>query len=143
MEGIQKYPILSQLERGGIAFTLFEHPPIFTVEEGKKLLSHIPGQGTKNLFVTDKKRSKFALITVCEEKRVDLKALGETCGFGRVSFASAEKLKELLNLEPGSVTALGMLHSDAKNVEFFIDQDLLTFNHIQMHPLINSATIVA
>jgi Ala-tRNA(Pro) deacylase len=136
------YPVLGRLKERGILYSFFEHPAVFTVEEGKELLSHIPGQGTKNLFITDQKKSQFGLVTVCEEKRVDLRQLGEQIGFGRVSFGSPERLKNLLDVEPGSVSPLAILSPGASPVQFFLDEDLLLFDQIQAHPLKNTATVV-
>ena len=139
---LEKYPILCQLHEKSLEFSLFEHEPIFTVEQGNELSLDFPGQGTKNLFVCDKKKLNYFLVTLCEEKRVDLKKLGEILEAGRLSFGSAEKLFEYLNITPGSVTPLCMLVGKKDKVKFFIDKELLNFDLIQVHPLINSATIV-
>jgi Ala-tRNA(Pro) deacylase len=137
-----RYPILQELHTAGVRFTFFEHPPVFTVEEGLELLAHIPGQGTKNLFVTDKKKQRLALVTVCEEKRVDLKQLGEQIGFGRLSFGSADRLRQCLGVEPGSVSPLAILFHGSQHVDCFVDADLFIADQIQIHPLRNTATIV-
>ncbi|OGY44323.1 MAG: hypothetical protein A2729_06085 [Candidatus Buchananbacteria bacterium RIFCSPHIGHO2_01_FULL_39_14] len=41
------YQILDKL---GINYQKFDHPPVFTVLESKKLRQEIPGAQTKNLF---------------------------------------------------------------------------------------------
>ncbi len=137
-----RYPILQELHTAGVCYAFFEHPPVFTVEEGLELLAHIPGQGTKNLFVTDKKKHRLGLVTVCEEKRVDLKQLGEQIGFGRLSFGSADRLRQCLGVEPGSVSPLAMLFHGAQHVDCFVDADLFAAEQIQIHPLRNTATIL-
>lgn len=138
----QKYPILKAFVESNISFELFEHEPVFTVEQGKELLALIPGNGTKNLFICDKKKIKYFLITLSEEKRVDLKKLGEILGTLHLSFGSQEKLFEYLKILPGSVTPLSMLVGDKQKVSFYLDSDLLQSELIQVHPMINSATIV-
>jgi len=137
----QHYPVLSFLDDLKISYQLFEHPPVFTVDEAKNLLAHILGHGTKNLFVRDKKKTTYALYTVREEVRVDLKTLGNQIGLGNVSFASPDDLRAKLHVEPGSVTPLAMLYADLLVLCYF-DKTLLEFDLIQIHPMINTATIV-
>ncbi len=142
----EKYPILSVLEEASIAFELYEHPAVFTVEQGKGVVDHIPGGGTKNLFLTDKKSTKFALLFVEESKRVALKELKDILGWDKVSFASAENLKKYLVVDPGSVTPMAIFGKEFSEhpgkVEVLFDNALLDFDTIQMHPMINSATVV-
>lgn len=137
----ERFPACACLAKAGIAFDLYEHEPVFTVEEGLVLMKDIPGHGTKNLFLRDKKGRRFFLVTVCEEKRVDLSALGDLLGVGRLSFASAERLKELLGVEPGSVTLLALMNDINHAVEFHFDADLYQYGLIQCHPLRNDATV--
>ena len=138
---IERYPILSLLDASSVYYQLFEHPAVFTVGECADELAHIPGQGTKNLFVRDKKKTKFALYTVSDQLRVDLKQFGQTTGLGHVSFASADDLRQHLQVEPGSVTPLAMVNA-SQLVTFYFDRSLLNAELIQFHPLKNTATIV-
>ena len=130
------------LNSHGIKFERFDHPAVFTVEQGRNLLAHIPGAGTKNLFLRNKSARNYFLITVPEEKAVDLKSLAETLGVGRLSFGSPEKLRQYLGVEPGSVTLLGLINDRDKHVQFLVDQQLLAFDIWQMHPLVNQATLL-
>jgi len=43
--------LLEVLKNLNLSFERIEHPAVFTVEESKKLLPNIPGQGTKNLLL--------------------------------------------------------------------------------------------
>lgn len=126
----------------GIVFERFDHPAVFTVEQGETLLAHVPGAGTKNLFLRDKSGRTHFLLTVPEKKQVDLKTLANSLGMSRLSFASADSLIRYLGVEPGSVTLLGLMNDTEKNVKFLIDQDLLLHDRWQMHPLTNQATLV-
>lgn len=138
----ERYPVLKTLDEAGIQYELYIHQPIFTVEEGVKLLAHIPGRGSKNLFLRDKKGKQYFLLTVCEEKRVDLNSLGELFGVGRLSFGSPEKLKEYLSLEPGSVTMLGLLFDKEMQVAAYLDKELYDAAQMQQHPMKNDGSIV-
>lgn len=138
----ERYPVLKVLDDAGVSYRLYTHQPVFTVGEGADLLSHIPGHGSKNLFLRDKKGKVFFLLTVAEETRVDLHALGDLFGFGRLSFASSERLMEYLSLEPGSVTPLGLLFDTNRAVRAYMDAKLYDASEMQIHPMKNDATIV-
>ena len=43
----------------------------------------------------------------------------------RISFASAERLKKYLDLNPGSVSVFGLLNDVDKKVELFLDSSVL------------------
>lgn len=128
-------------ETHGIPYEMFEHAAVFTVEESLKLPS-MPGMGTKNLFLRDSKGTRIFLVTVGHDTRVDLKALQSILDIDKLSFASAETLKELLGVEPGSVTLLGLINDSERKVEVVIDRDLWAADLLQCHPLRNTATTV-
>ena len=130
------------LSAHGINFERFDHIAVFTVDECQDLLAHIPGAGTKNLFLRNKSGRDHFLVTVPQKKQVDLRALAETLGFGRLSFASADRLRQHLGVEPGSVTPLGLMNDSEKRVRFIVDRDLLSHDYWQMHPLSNHATLL-
>lgn len=136
-----KDQILALLQAENCAYQFFEHPPVFTVEEALKHCSDIPGSHVKNLFLRNKKKTAYWLITVKEDKRVDLQALGELLGGGRLSFGSADDLMTMLGVTPGSVTPLAMVNDHERRVKLFFDRDLLKDPGINIHPMENTATI--
>ena len=116
------------------------HPAVFTVEESKRLRGIVPGAHVKNLFIKDKKGNLF-LITALEDTRIDLKTIHETIGGqGRVSFCSAEQLREYLGVEPGSVTPLSVINDGAGRVRAVLDERLMAYERINAHPLVNTMT---
>jgi len=126
----------------GFVFKRFEHPAVMTVAESESLVPHLPGAKTKNLFLRDKKGSKYFLVTIPAALSVNLKQLGDVLGAGRLSFASADRLLTNLGVTPGSVTLLGLVNDTAHNVQFVIDQALWDASAVQAHPLVNTATMV-
>ncbi len=134
--------IFEFLESRGIPFTRYDHPAVFTCEEARAHLNGVPGTAIKNLFLRDRDGKKHFLAVVPEEKRVDLKALASKLNADRLSFASAERLKKYLGVEPGSVTILGLINDLGKDVQVVIDQDLRGKESLQCHPLVNTATLV-
>jgi Ala-tRNA(Pro) deacylase len=132
--------LLERLEAMGIEAKTHRHPPLFTVEESQALRGEIAGAHTKNLFVKDKKDAYFLLV-VGEEAQVDLKQVHKLIGASsRVSFGKPEALMELLGVEPGSVTAFGIVNDTDKRVRIVFDEDLVAQEIINAHPLVNTAT---
>jgi Ala-tRNA(Pro) deacylase len=128
------------LEDLGIETKTFEHDAVFTVAESRGIKQEIPGGHSKNLFVKDKKGRLF-LIVAHSETRIDLKRLHETIGAsGRLSFGSADLLRERLGVEPGSVTPFGVLNDRAGQVCVVLDAALMAHGRVNFHPLVNTAT---
>lgn len=124
----------------GIAQETVHHPAVFTVEESKRLRGTLPGAHVKNLFVKDKKGRLF-LVSAVEDSRIDLKKLHEIIGGqGRVSFGSADQLREVLGVEPGSVTPFAAVNDTAQAVTVILDERLFAHDRINVHPLVNTMT---
>ncbi|MEX0758276.1 MAG: prolyl-tRNA synthetase associated domain-containing protein [Tistlia sp.] len=131
--------LLARLAELGIAQTTIEHPPVFTVEEAKALRGTLPGAHVKNLFLRNKK-GRMWLLSCLEDRDIDLKALGERLGGGRLSFGSAERLMRHLGVRPGSVTALAVVNDPEGAVQLVLDRALTTLDPVNLHPLANDRT---
>lgn len=138
---ISRQQVLALLSAENISFQLFTHPPVFTAEEAKQYCSHIDGVHVKNLFLRDKKKRHYFLITVIDDKRVDLIKLAEQISQGRLSFASHHDVINLLGVQPGSVTPLAILNSQHPSLSLYIDSDINDQDLINIHPMDNTATI--
>ena len=130
------------LESNGIAYERHDHPPVFTCDDVNRLIPDLPGAKTKNLFICDGKGKQHFLVSVPDEKSVDLTSLGEALGVKRLRFASANRLATHLKLEPGAVTILGVMNDTAGTVQVVVDQSLWEADALQCHPLVNTATLV-
>ena len=117
-----------------------EHEAVFTVEQSRAIKEDIPGGHSKNLFVKDKKGRLF-LIVAQADTRIDLKRVHEALGAsGRVSFGSADLLREVLGVEPGSVTPFAVMNDRARRVAVVLDARLMANGFVNFHPLVNTAT---
>lgn len=132
--------LFEYLETLAITTETLEHPPMYTVEDSKRLRGELPGAHIKNLFIKDKKGALF-LISAMETTQINLKTIHETIGGqGRVTFCSAEVLGEVLGVEPGSVTPLAVINDREKRVKVVLDERLLAHERINVHPLVNTMT---
>lgn len=124
-----------------IPYTKHEHEAVFTVEEANKLYGYIPGAHTKNLFLHNKDKSQYYLVIIASYKRADLKKLGEELGEKKLHFAKPNELKDYLQLTPGSVSALGLIHDGTNSVKVVIDTEVWNSEQVNAHPNINTATL--
>ena len=120
------------------------HEPVFTVDEAKTVRIDMLGGHSKNLFVRDKKKRR-ALVMVCENRKVDLALLAERIGFGRISFSSANSLKDMLGVIPGAVTPFSLINAQVSNgsaaaITVVLDAALIAQSPLYFHPLHNEAT---
>lgn len=131
--------LFTRLKALGIDTVTVEHPPLFTVEQSKDLRGDIPGAHTKNLFLKCKKGSLWLVVAV-ESTPIDLKTLDKRLGSGRLSFGSADLMREILGVEPGSVTPFAVINDTEARVSVVLDAALMTYDRLNFHPLVNTAT---
>ncbi|MEH3118239.1 MAG: prolyl-tRNA synthetase associated domain-containing protein [Methylorubrum populi] len=133
--------LLTRLRALGIAYKLYEHPPVLTVEAMMAVCGDIAGAHTKNLFLRDGKKTTF-LVTLRHDAQVDLKAFRSVLGArGGLSFASAEALREQLGVESGAVSPLAALNAAPGSVRVFLQDSLLDATRINVHPLVSTRTL--
>ena len=128
------------LKKLNISYDLYNHDPIFTVEEGLHLKAEIPGTHCRNLFLKDKKGKMF-LITAANETKIDLKALPEKLDCGRLSFGSKDRLMEYLGIYPGAVTPFSAINDKECSVGIILDKTMMDAEIMCVHPLDNAMTI--
>lgn len=132
--------LFAALDALGIAHPTVKHPPVFTVEQAARLRGQIAGGHTKNLFLRDKKQALF-LVVALEDAEIDLKGLHRLLGAsGRFSFGSADLLREVWGVEPGSVTPFGAINDTAGRVTVVLDAEMMEFETLNYHPLDNTMT---
>ena len=129
------YEILKELY---IEYEEVSHEKVMTVEEAMNLENMIDGIGSKNLFLTDKKN--YYLVILEENKRANIKELVNILECKKLSFASSERLKEVLDLEEGSVTPFGIINDKDNKVVLVIDKDLIG-KKLLFHPNTNTKTM--
>jgi Ala-tRNA(Pro) deacylase len=134
--------LFAYLHQHGINYERHDHPPVYTVEEAKRLVPALPGAKTKNLFLRDKKGERHILVVVPHEKSVDLKAFASVLEVKKLALASPERLKQHLDLEPGAVSILGIVNDRHRAVEVVVDTAVWDQDTWQCHPLVNTSTVL-
>ena len=131
--------LFALLDRLGIAHQTVSHPPLFTVEQSRRLRGSIPGGHTKNLFLRDKRGRAF-LVSALEDAAIDLKGVHHRLGAGRFSFGSAALMRELIGIEPGAVTPFALVNDTAGGVAAVLDEPMMRQERLNFHPLVNTMT---
>ena len=128
--------ILDYLTTQGIDYEYQRHPAVLTMDEAERLALPHPECEARNLSVRESRTHRYFLLTA--HARVDLKAFSRQQGLRSLSFASADELQEVLQLEAGAVTPLALLN--APDVTLYLDEALLG-GRIAVHPNTNTATV--
>jgi Ala-tRNA(Pro) deacylase len=132
--------LFAYLDSLGITYRTVSHPAVFTVEEARALRGELAGGHTKNLFLRDKKGALF-LVVAPEDATIELRSLHRLLGAsGRFSFGSAELMREVLGVEPGSVTPFAVINDTAGRVTLVLDAALMADEMLNFHPLVNTGT---
>jgi Ala-tRNA(Pro) deacylase len=132
--------LFAYLDSLGIAHKNVSHQPLFTVEESRALRGEIPGAHTKNLFLRDKKGTAF-LVVALEDAEIELRSLHRLLGAsGRFSFGSADLMRELIGVEPGSVTPFAVINDKGLRVTVVLDAAMMAHPVLNFHPLVNTGT---
>ena len=137
-----KQEIYRLLSEKGVWHEITEHKAVYNMDEVADIDLPYPEAECKNLFVRDKKKREYYLISVKGNKRVNLKKFKEKYNTKPLGFASEDDLMNILGLIPGAVTPLGLLNDTDGKVILYLDQDFFKGEHlIGVHPNDNTATV--
>ena len=147
------YALLDELN---IPYRKVEHPEAGSMEELAEAEKQLGAVICKNLFLCNRQKTVFYLLLIRADKRFKTSVVSKLIGSSRLSFGEADKLYELLGVEfsdneqvvyellgvePGSITPLGLVFDGEHAVNLLIDRDVLSLEEIGMHPLKNNASI--
>ncbi len=133
--------VLEALDGLGIAYVRHEHPPVATVEEAEKHWGALKGTHCKNLFLRNSKGNRHYLVIAPVTRGIDLRRVNAALGEDRLSFASPERLRRWLGLEPGSVSPFGLVNDGTRHVRVVCDAALRSSGSLGFHPNVNTATL--
>ena len=151
------YRIFNELD---IEYKAVHHEALYTIDAAKDIDRQLGVAICKNLFLSTRHGSEFYLLFMEGDKKFNTGKVSKQIGVPRMTFASGEKMEELLGIHPGSVTPLGLLNDPEHRVRFYldteflgnrigenkvgflIDSDVVKSEYVSMHPLINTATVL-
>lgn len=140
-EAAERSRLLDYLTGIGVDAPIVPYPAHSTVEEGKRLRGDLAGSFTKNLLLKDKKSSLF-FVTAHEDAEIDLRTLHTRIGArGRLGFAPATTMLELLHVTPGTATPLALHHDTTGAITLVVDRRLEGADQLNFHPMTHTESI--
>jgi Ala-tRNA(Pro) deacylase len=133
------YELLRKLS---IDFEYHEHPPVATIEDAKIHWKDLNSGRCKNIFFRNHKGDRHYLVILEHLRQLNIHDLERRLKQGKLSFASDQRLKKFLGVEPGSVSPFGLINDETHHVHLFIDEQLDDFERLSFHPNINTASLV-
>jgi Ala-tRNA(Pro) deacylase len=133
------YALLDQM---AISYEYHEHPPLATINDAIIHWKDYNSGRCKNIFFRNHKGNRHYLVILEHLRLLDIHDLEKRLRQGKLTFASDERLKKRLGLEPGSVSPFGLINDTEKNVHLFIDEKLQESERLAFHPNVNTATLV-
>lgn len=131
--------IQKELSKLNIKYEEVSHEPVYTVEEAQNLKKQIAGVGVKTLFLSNHK-NKYYLYLLEDYKKAPLKQLETFLNESHLSLANEYELRQVLGLEKGGVTPLGIINDKENLTEIIIDKHLID-KRILCHLNTNTKTI--
>ena len=135
---VRCYDFLDSL---GIEYGRIDHPRADTMEACAEIDGALGANICKNLFLCNRQQTDFYLLLIPGDKVFKTKDLSSQIGSSRLSFASGEKMIELLDTEPGSLSILSLVNDKTGCVRLLIDKELLEGEYIGAHPCVNTSSL--
>ncbi len=96
----------------------------------------------KNLLLCNTPKTAFFLYVTLPDKVFRTGDVSKRLGSSRLSFAPPECLPEMLHLESGSLSPLGLWFDTEQRIRLAFDKDIRREGRIAFHPCDNTATVL-
>lgn len=134
----QVYDLLDALH---IPYQRVDHDPAYDMEACAAISRVLGVRICKNLLLTPRNRSAFYLLTMPDDLPFRTADFSKQIGSSRLSFASAEDLQELLGVQPGSASVLGLMHDAEHRVTLALERRVAEAEWFGCHPCRNSSSL--
>ncbi|MBQ7336513.1 MAG: prolyl-tRNA synthetase associated domain-containing protein [Clostridia bacterium] len=135
---IRTYDFLDAL---GISYGRIDHEKAETMEVCREIDATLGALICKNLFLCNRQQTAFYLLMMPGDKPFRTKELSAQIGSSRLSFATPEHMLELLDIQPGSVSVMGLMNDGERRVRLLVDEDVLRGEWVGCHPCVNTSSL--
>ncbi len=135
---VRTYDLLDSLS---IKYQRTDHERTDTMEECNEVDAILGVVICKNLFLCNKQKTAFFLLMMPGEKKFKTKELSAQINSSRLSFANSEDMLKYLDIEPGSVSIMGLMNDKDHAVQLLIDEDVLKDEYLGCHPCVNTSSL--
>ena len=129
------------LERLDIPFARADHAAAFTMEACESISAALQTPVCKNLFLCNRQKTAFYLLTMPGGKPFQTKVLSAQLGTTRLSFAPPELMGSMLRCTPGSASVLGLAYDTERRVRLVMDRAVHDAAWFGCHPCKNDASL--
>lgn len=133
------YDLLDSL---GIEYARIDHEEAKTMDacvEIDKALA--PAVICKNLFLVNSAGTQYYLLLLRGDKKFKTAEVSKQIGETRLSFGTAEKMEEYIDITPGSVSIMGLMNDKNNHVKLLVDADVLSQEYFGCHPCVNTSSM--
>ncbi len=134
--------VLDTLDKLGISYESYEHPPIPTIEEALIHWKDIDATHCKNLFFRNHKGNRHYMVVFEHSQKLAIRDLEQKLKQGKLSFASEKRMIKYLDTIGGSISPFGLINDVDNHTYLFLDENLLKADKISFHPNDNTMTLV-
>lgn len=135
---VRVYDLLDSL---GIEYLRTDHAHADTMDACNEIDKVLDVLICKNLFLCNRQKTKFYLLMMPGDKPFKTKELSSQINSARLSFASAEAMEEYLDIQPGSVSVMGLMNDKENAVNLLVDEDVLKGEYVGCHPCVNTSSL--
>jgi len=135
---VRTYDLLDSL---GIKYKRTDHERTDTMEACYEVDAILDVVLCKNLFLCNRQKTVFYLLMMPGDKKFKTKELSAQIDSSRLSFAEPEYMLKFLDIEPGSVSVMGLMNDKDRAVQLLIDEDVLKGEYLGCHPCVNTSSL--
>ncbi len=135
---VRTYDLLDSL---GIEYKRTDHERTDTMEACNAVDEILGVVICKNLFLCNRQKTAFYLLMMPGGKKFKTKELSSQINSARLSFADPEDMLKYLDIEPGSVSIMGLMNDKNHAVQLLIDEDVLKDEYLGCHPCVNTSSL--
>lgn len=132
------YDYLDSLQ---IPYQRTDHEPADTMEVCRVIDKVLGATICKNLFLCNRQQTVFYLLMMPDDKPFKTKELSAQINSSRLSFATPAHMLEYLDIEPGSVSIMGLINDHDCVVNLLVDEDVLKGEYVGCHPCVNTSSL--
>ena len=132
------FALLDQLH---IPYQRVEHSIANTMADCAAISDVLGIRICKNLFLCNRQKTDFYLLTMPEDKPFHTKDLSHQIGSSRLSFAPPEAMETLLGCTPGSASVLGLMNDTDHHVRLLMDREVYEAQWFGCHPCKNDGSL--
>ncbi|MCR5025472.1 MAG: prolyl-tRNA synthetase associated domain-containing protein [Lachnospiraceae bacterium] len=135
---IRVYDFLDEI---GLEYERVDHAPTDTMEACEEVGEVLDIKICKNLFLCNRQKTKYYLLLMPGDKKFKTKELSAQINSARLSFADADDMLKYLDIEPGSVSIMGLMNDKEHMVQLLVDDDLKQEEFFGCHPCICTSSL--